>query len=342
MKTSVLGKLMRLVQKHLTACGTAATNCESETAKDDTAGSHTRKMPEPPADADFLFYYDGSNVLLKPQNSTARKHLEGSVAEYARWLVRFYLCDGSTILLRKQGTDAFFVKPGGDLATLTDTLVKRRFTVVKDDTMKKAEPPADADFLFYYDGSNVLVKPQNATARKHFEDNVAEYHQWLVIFYRPGGNELLGRNGAFFVKPECSLYSLATLADTLAKRGFTVVNDETMKKPEPPADADFLFYYEGPKILLRPQNLRAREHLQTTLGGDAARWVNAALAVKDTSVVPLAHKLVAAGFVVVGQSALVKIDRLYVNKGEWRLYTGGRATPRKLIDQIFKGAGTPN
>jgi|GraSoiStandDraft_45_1057281.scaffolds.fasta_scaffold01049_7 hypothetical protein len=32
-------------------------------------------MAEPPADADFLVYYEGSKVLLRPQNSTAREYL---------------------------------------------------------------------------------------------------------------------------------------------------------------------------------------------------------------------------------------------------------------------------
>jgi hypothetical protein len=88
--------------------------------------------------ADFTLYLDGATILLRAENPTARKHLEENIAEYAQWLVRFIRHDGSTFLLRKVNTDAFFVKPSCVLAALADTLVKRGFTVVKDD---KVRPP---------------------------------------------------------------------------------------------------------------------------------------------------------------------------------------------------------
>jgi hypothetical protein len=74
----------------------------------------------------------------------------------------------------------------------------------------------------------MLLRPENGDARNHIEENVAEYAQWLVRFHLlDGSTELLGPgNGAFFVKRGCSLYSLATLADTLVKCGFTVVKDD--------------------------------------------------------------------------------------------------------------------
>jgi hypothetical protein len=199
-----------------------------------------------------------------------------------------------------------------------------------------------ADFTLYRDGRTILIRPENATARKHLEDNVAEYARWLVRFYRPGGSsELLGPgNGALFVKPGCFFMALA---DTLVKRGFTVVKDDTIKAAEPPPNADFVIYYEGPTVLVRPQNSRAREYLQTTVAGEAVRWLNSGLAVKETCVVPIAHKLVTAGFKVVGESALVwTAPRIYVNKAKWWLYTGGRAIRPKLVSQILKGAGAPN
>jgi hypothetical protein len=106
---------------------------------------------------------------------------------------------------------------------------------------------------------------------------------------------------------------------------------------------DFVIYYEGPTVLVRPQNSRAREYLEITVAGDAVRWLNGGLAVKDTCVVPIAHKLVAAGFKVVGESALVwTAPRIYVNKAKWWLYTGGRAIRPKLMSHILKGAGGPN
>jgi hypothetical protein len=199
-----------------------------------------------------------------------------------------------------------------------------------------------ADFTLYRDGRTILIRPENATARKHLEDNVAEYARWLVRFYRPSdSSELLGPgNGALFVKPGCFFVALA---DTLVKRGFTVVRDDTIKTAEPPANADFLVYYEGPNVLVRPQNLAARNCLETTLAGEAGRWVSGALVAKDTSVIPLIHTLIAAGFKVVGERALVQTaPRIYVNKAKWWLYTGGRSVPPKLVSQILKGAGAPN
>jgi len=72
--------------------------------------------------ADFTLYLDGPTILLRPEHATARKHLKQNVTEYAKWLVKFPRHDGSSFLLMKQNTDAFFVKPGCVLATLADTL----------------------------------------------------------------------------------------------------------------------------------------------------------------------------------------------------------------------------
>ena len=67
------------------------------------------------------------------------------------------------------------------------------------------------------------------------------------------------------------------------------------------------------------------------------------MVIKDIFVVPLAHRLIAAGFVVVGESALVHSGpRLYVDKGKWWLYTGGRAIPLALLTHLLKEAGEPN
>jgi hypothetical protein len=134
--------------------------------------------------ADFTLYLDGSTILLRPENATARKHVEENVAEYGQWLVRFYVKDGSSFLLRKEKEDAFFVKPGCVLATLADTLVKRGFTVVKEDKVKKAEPPANADFLVYYEGSKVLVRPQNSRARDHLETTLTgDAARWITALW---------------------------------------------------------------------------------------------------------------------------------------------------------------
>ena len=72
--------------------------------------------------ADFTLYLDGPTILLRPEHATARKHLKQNVTEYAKWLVKFPRHDGSSFLLMKQNTDAFFVKPGCVLATLANTL----------------------------------------------------------------------------------------------------------------------------------------------------------------------------------------------------------------------------
>jgi hypothetical protein len=85
--------------------------------------------------ADFTFYRDGSNTLLRTENATARKHLEDNVPKYAPWLVKFYFGDGSSILLGPK-PGAFFVKPGSDLAPLADALVKRGF-IVEDKTSER-------------------------------------------------------------------------------------------------------------------------------------------------------------------------------------------------------------
>jgi hypothetical protein len=201
-----------------------------------------------------------------------------------------------------------------------------------------------ADLTLYLDDGAVLIRPENATARKHLEENAPEYQKWLVRFYFADGSRILfgpKPGGAIFVKPGSDL---RTLADTLVNRGFTVVKDDKLiKLAEPPADADFLVYYEGSKILVRPQHSTARSYLEANLPRDGQGWLNGALVIKDTSVVPFVHKLKVAGFNVVGQSALVRSAlRLYVHEGKWWLYTGGRAIPPKLVGQIIKTAGRPN
>ena len=116
-----------------------------------------------------------------------------------------------------------------------------------------------------------------------------------------------------------------------------------MKTAAPPPDADFLVYYEGSKVLLKPQNSTASEYVETTLARDGLRWLSGALVIKDTSVIPLTHKLIAAGFNVVGESALVQTrPRLYVHNGKWCLYTGGHVMSPEVVDQILKHAGSPN
>jgi len=219
-----------------------------------------------------------------------------------------------------------------------------------------------ADFTLYHDGSNVLLSAENPTARRHLEENVAEYAQWLVRFYELDGSSfLLRKHGdSFFVKPGCVL---ATLADTLVKRGFVVVKEDKASPPsarsipsngsgamkniqgmaEPPADADFLVYYDGPKVLLRPQNSTAREYVQRNLAAHGQGCLGGALVIKAISVVPLTHKLLAAGFKVVGQTAIIQAGpQLYVHDGNWGLYTAGRAIPPKVVSRILKGAGRPN
>ena len=93
----------------------------------------------------------------------------------------------------------------------------------------------------------------------------------------------------------------------------------------------------------RPQNSTAREYAETTLCTNALRWLGGALVVKNTSVVPLVHKLIAAGLKVVGQLALLhQAPRLYVCDGKWGHYNGGRVIPSPVVSVILKRAGTPN
>ena len=104
-----------------------------------------------------------------------------------------------------------------------------------------------------------------------------------------------------------------------------------------------MFYYHGSNVIVEPWNSIARQYRETTLGNDPLGWVNRGPVIEDSSVVPLVHKLIAAGFKVAGQSALVRTAlRLYVHKGKWWLYTGDRAIPPKLVSQIIKTAGSPN
>jgi hypothetical protein len=118
-----------------------------------------------------------------------------------------------------------------------------------------------------------------------------------------------------------------------------VKNSVVMKTAEPPANADFLVYGHGSSVLVEPRNATAKVYLETTVSDDVLGWFRGAPVVEKSSVVPLMHKLIAAGFKVVGQKAFVQAPRLYVRNGKWWLYTGGRAIPTKLI---LNGAGTPN
>src|SRR5260370_12433591 len=97
---------------------------------------------------DFTFYIDDGQMLLRPENTRARSHLEKNETEYGKWLVWFYFGNGSSILLPKEDTDAFFVRPGRDIGPLADALVQRGFPVVKDD---KEKPPFTP--LMLVDGS---------------------------------------------------------------------------------------------------------------------------------------------------------------------------------------------
>jgi hypothetical protein len=76
-------------------------------------------------------------------------------------------------------------------------------------------------------------------------------------------------------------------------------NSAVTKMAEPPADADFLVYYHGSNVVVEPRNSTARQYLETTLGNDALGWFNRALVIEDSLVVPVVHKLIAAGFKVV-------------------------------------------
>jgi hypothetical protein len=116
-----------------------------------------------------------------------------------------------------------------------------------------------------------------------------------------------------------------------------------MTTSEPPADSDFLVYQHGANVLVEPRNPKAKEYFSTSVGDKVLGWFNGAPLVEKSAVVPVIHKVIAAGFKVVGERALVwTAPRIYVNKAKWWLYTGGRAIPSKLVSQILKGAGTPN
>jgi hypothetical protein len=91
-----------------------------------------------------------------------------------------------------------------------------------------------------------------------------------------------------------------------------------MFKAEPPPHADFLFYYSGPNVAVEPRNSAAKQYLDTTLDGDALAWRNGTAIVETSAVVPLTHKLLVAGFKVVGERRLVQSGpRLYVHRGKW-------------------------
>jgi hypothetical protein len=49
---------------------------------------------------------------------------------------------------------------------------------------KKENPKANAgvtraDFTLYFDGSNMLLRAENPAARRHVDDNVAQYARWV-------------------------------------------------------------------------------------------------------------------------------------------------------------------
>lgn len=127
--------------------------------------------------------------------------------------------------------------------------------------------------------------------------------------------------------------------------------------PEPPADADFLIYYDGERanVLVRPQNPAARYYLQTILkqkdGVESAvsaeaqrtpRWIVGAFVIRAGSVVSLAHRLLSAGFKVVGDKEFIETPRLYVHEGKYCVYTAGREIPNEVLGQIVTGSGKPN
>jgi hypothetical protein len=116
-----------------------------------------------------------------------------------------------------------------------------------------------------------------------------------------------------------------------------------MTTSEPPADADFLVYQHGANVVVEPRNPKAKECFSANAGDEVLGWFNGAPIVEKSAVVPVTHKLITAGFNVIGERALIEAGpRLYVCDGKWWLYTGGRAIRPKLISQILKGAGAPN
>jgi hypothetical protein len=118
-------------------------------------------------------------------------------------------------------------------------------------------------------------------------------------------------------------------------------------RTESPPNADFLFYYNGSNVMVEPRNAAATQYLDTTLEHDALAWRNGAAIVETSAVIPLTHKLIVAGFKIVGERRLVESGpRLYLHDGKWGLYSCGpdgvRVIPEKLSGLILKGAGKPN
>jgi len=68
---------------------------------------------------DFAVYLDKGFVLIRPENPTARGHLEQNVAEYEKWLFKFYFPNGSSILFGPGPGGGIYVKPKADLDALT-------------------------------------------------------------------------------------------------------------------------------------------------------------------------------------------------------------------------------
>jgi|GEM_PF-3291454 len=117
------------------------------------------------------------------------------------------------------------------------------------------------------------------------------------------------------------------------------------RMPEPPPDTDFLIYYDGEraKVLVRPNNSAARKYVAAhveALGG--CGWIAGALIVRAGSVVSLAHRLLSAGFKVVGDKEFIETPRLYVHGGKYCVYTAGREISNEVVRQILTGSGKPN
>ena len=110
---------------------------------------------------------------------------------------------------------------------------------------------------------------------------------------------------------------------------------------KPPANSDVLLYYHGANVAVDPRNAAAKNFVEAALGDDVLGGCRGTIIIEESCVIPLVHKLIAAGFKITGEKGLWQTPRLYVHEGEHCLYTAG-AVRDELVDQILKSAGKPN
>ena len=87
---------------------------------------------------DFTLYLHHGFILIRPETLRARQHIEQHVADYEKWLLKFYFADGASILFGPGPGGGIYFKPKVNPFELGEKLVERGFIVVR---QEQANPP---------------------------------------------------------------------------------------------------------------------------------------------------------------------------------------------------------